>query len=340
MRNTVIYFVFVFQTAIHAVDSTSSVLLLLPSYVCTRIYFFEGAPTHPCEVWLSFSLFCLVCILVLFYNRLILSFHPHSSSQVSEQISLQIFLGSSFISSSNMATRVGVGVFFIAAGPSLAIWLIMLQRRAHLLVVAILAAFTWLLAMMVAGTAWLAIPPLKQTFPVVLFVTVTLQEGFRFGLYSIFQLLSQRGDGVEAFIRPGAKNEILTGLSVGVGYALMSVLIQFYSVVADEFANDTAIYTDVCPLNFFVVAGSFSLAYSILHIFIGVFVWPAYSDGAGRWGMVAIAYVIRLGMSELSLSNRIENGCVWNIGVTWGLITITSFGIVLQARKRIREDRE
>lgn len=245
----------------------------------------------------------------------------------------------SFLRFANMATRVGVGVLLIAAGPSLAIWLVMLQRRAHLLVVAILAAFTWCLSMMFAGTVWLAIPPLKQTFGWVLFVAVTMQEGLRFALFSIFQFLSRKGDGVEAFIRPGAKNEILTGLSVGVGYALMSVLIQFYSLVVDEFADDTAIYTSACPLNFFVVAGSLSLAYSFLHIFLGVFVWPSYSDET-KWIAILASYILHLGLSELSLANRAGNDCVWNLGVTWGLVIVAGLAIVLRSRRRIRKESE
>lgn len=238
-----------------------------------------------------------------------------------------------------MATRVGVGVFFIAAGPSLALWLVMLQRRAHLLVIAILAAFAWCVAMMIVGTAWLAIPPLKQTFGWVLFLVVSVQELLRFILFSVFRFMSRHGDGVEAFVRPGAKNQVLTGLSVGVGYALMSVLIQFYSLVADEFADDTAIYTEACPLNFFVAAGSLSLAYSILHIFLAILVWPAYSDD-NRWRIILLTFVLHLGISELSLSNRVENGCVWNMGVTWALVSLVTVGVILISRRRMRKESE
>lgn len=191
---------------------------------------------------------------------------------------------------------------------------------------------------MLSGTIWLAISPLKQKFPWVLFVAVSMQEVMRYALSVVFRFMSRRGQGVEAFLRLGAKNDLLTGMSVGVGYALMSVLIQFYSVVADNFSDDTAIYADTCPINFFVVAGSFSLAFSLLHIFLAIFVWPAYSHD-GRWEEVGLTYFIHLGLAELSLVNRINNGCVWNLGLTWALIVIIALSIILVSRRRVLKDR-
>lgn len=237
-----------------------------------------------------------------------------------------------------MVTLVAVGVLLIAGGPSFALWWITLQRHAHLLVIGIFSAFTWCLSMMIAGTIWLAISPLKQKFPWVLFVAVSMQEVMRYALSVVFRFMSRRGEGVEAFLRIGAKNELLTGLSVGVGYALMSVLIQFYSVVADNFADDTAIYTDRCPINFFVAAGSFSLAFSLLHIFLAIFVWPAYSQDGG-WQNVVLTYFIHLGLAELSLVNRISNGCVWNLGLTWALVVILALWVTLASRRRVLKDR-
>lgn len=236
-----------------------------------------------------------------------------------------------------MVTLVAVGILLIAVGPSLAIWLVILQRRAHLLVIAILAAFMWCLAMMFAGAAWLAIPPLKNTFAWVLFVTVTMQEVVRLALYGMIRFVARRGEGAEAFFRPGVRNELLTGMAVGVGYSLMSVLIQFYAVIANEFSEDTAIYTDVCPHNFFVVAGAFSLAFSVLQIALGVWIWPAYSEDRG-WGKVALGYGVHLGLSQISLVNQRRNACSWNLGLTYSLIVLASGAIGWMSLKRIGKE--
>lgn len=212
-------------------------------------------------------------------------------------------------------------------------WLGILQRRAHFLFIAIIAAFTWCPSLMLSGAVWFAIQPLKQTFPWVLFVTVTFQELFRFLLYYSFRILARTGDVVEAFLPHGAKNNIMTVLSVGVGFALMSVLVNLYSVLADEFWNDTAIYTDICTINLFVEVSGFALAFSVLHILLGILAWPAYSDEKG-WDKILIAYVAHLGVEEAMLFNRRAQGCRWNLGLVWGLVAcLTVFVFFLSGRR-------
>jgi Aph-1 protein len=143
-------------------------------------------------------------------------------------------------------TLVAVGTFLIAAGPALALLLGVLVPNPHLVVLAVTAAFVWSIALSLSGTVYWMIPPLRETYPWLLFVTVLFQELTRLGLYEVFRFMFKSGDGVQAFLRPGAKNDALTGMSIGVGYALMSVLVNFYSAVIDEFKDDTAIYTDTC----------------------------------------------------------------------------------------------
>lgn len=191
--------------------------------------------------------------------------------------------------------------------------------------------------MMLSGTIWIAIPPLKETFPWVIFVAVSMQELMRYTMAVLFRIMARNGRGVHAFLRQGAKNQMLTGMAVGVGYALMSVLIQFFSIIADDFSDDTAIYTETCPINFFVAAGSFTLAYSLLHIFLGILVWPAFSSSTS-WQYGLVAYALHLGLAELSLANRKNNGCAWNLGLTWALILFSILAVIFKTRARLKKD--
>lgn len=213
----------------------------------------------------------------------------------------------------------------------------MALRRAHLLVISIIAAFGWCLAIMLASVIWLAIPPLKQIFPWVLFISVTSQELLRLLLYHGFRFLASTGDGVEAFLRPGAKNELLTGMSVGVGFGLMSVLVNYYSILVDEFANDTGTYTDTCPMNFFFVGALFALLLSVLHILLGVLVWPAYSDNQG-WDKILLSYILHLAVSQVTLGNRRKNGCRWTLGVVVALVALSFALTVAFSRRRVRQE--
>lgn len=236
-----------------------------------------------------------------------------------------------------MATLLAFAVFFLSASPCVAIWLIMALRRAHLLVVSIISAFGWCLAIMLASIIWLAIPPLKQIYPWVLFISVTAQELLRLLLYHGFRFLASRGDGVEAFLRPGAKNEILTGMSVGVGFGLMSVLVNYYSILVDEFADNTGIYTDTCPINFFLVGALFALFLSILHILLGILVWPAYSDNQG-WDKILLTYFLHLAVSQATLGNRRDSGCKWTLGLVVGLVSVSFALTIYLAQRRVRQE--
>lgn len=190
--------------------------------------------------------------------------------------------------------------------------------------------------MMLSGAIWFAIPPLKEVYGWVLFVTVTMQELLRFVLFLVFRFMARSGDGVDAFLRPGAKDEFLTALSVGVGYALMSVLVNFYSAVVDDFTDDTAIYIDKCSINFFVAAGSFAMAFSFLHILLGMLVWPSYSDDQG-WNNILVGYIVHLAIAEATLANRRQNGCEWNLGLVWGLIVLVLFFTIVTTKKRMEK---
>lgn len=187
---------------------------------------------------------------------------------------------------------------------------------------------------MVTGALWLAVVPWKNKFPWVLFLTVTLQEAARFGLHEVFRLLQNLDDGVKSFIRPGTKNHVLTGLAVGTGFASLSVLVNFYTLLIDFDADDTAIYTDKCPsINFFVAASAFALAYSIMHIMLGVLVWPSYIERS--WLIIILVYLLHLGIAEMSLGNLVQDGCRWTMALVFSFVAILSVASILVTRRRV-----
>lgn len=234
-----------------------------------------------------------------------------------------------------MVTLVTVGTLLISTGPALAFLFFLLLRRAHLFVISIFSAFIWCVSVIIASVIWVAIPPLKQTYGWNIFVVVTSQEAFRYGLFVLVRIVSKTANGVQIFVRPGAVNECLTGVAVGAGFALMSPLIHFFSVLANDYSDDTAIYTDECPFNFFVAASAFALAFSLLHIMLGVIVWPAYSAPDGRF-YILICYLVHLTLGEITLGNTNINGCVWSLPVIYILSSILFILTIYVANKRIK----
>lgn len=233
-----------------------------------------------------------------------------------------------------MVTLVALGTFLMAAGPIIGLSFMLLIPNPHLVVLSTVAAFAWAIALSVSGTVYWMIPPLRQVYPWLLLVTVAMQEASRFGLYEVFRYMFKSGDGVQAFIRPGAANEALTGIAVGSGFGIMSVLVNFYSAVIDNFKDDTAIYTDQCPINFFVASSFYAQAFSVLHIALGVISWPAYPDR--NWKVIFTSFVIHLVVSEATLFNKINNGCRWAIGLIYALVFIVSSASAGITAHRIR----
>lgn len=233
-----------------------------------------------------------------------------------------------------MVSLVAAGVLLISTGPTLAIWAAMLQRRPHLFVVSILSAFFWCIAIMLSSAVWHAIPPLKTIYLWPIFLSVTFQELCRYGLYIGFRNISRFGDGVRAFVPPGTKNEIITGMCVGVGFGVMSVLINFVSVLVDEFADETAIHLPTCPFNFVVIGSTMAMAFSILHILLGALVWPSYSH-VSRNTHIFVGYVLHLAIAEVTLINRREDGCLWGFGIIWALVTLSAIFTFTISKSRI-----
>lgn len=220
-----------------------------------------------------------------------------------------------------MVTVVSIGVLFLSAGPFFALLLVILQRRAHLLVIAILSAFAWCLALMLAAALWLAVTPLKKTYPWVLFLSVTMQEIARLALSIGFRALGRLGENVQAFLRPGIKNQFRTSAAVGAGFGFMSIAVNFYSLVASELSDDTALYVERCPVNFVVAGALFALAFYILHILFAIIAWPSYYIERG-WVGIVVTYGLHLGTSEVTLLNRRQDGCVRGLIAIWSTVAI------------------
>lgn len=227
---------------------------------------------------------------------------------------------------------VSVGTFFISTAPSLALLLLVLIPNSHLLVVSILGAFMWCVSMMLAGCIWLAVVPWRAVSAWSLFLAVTCQELLRLALYRVFLYLSRRGDGVEALLRPSTRNDIYVGLAVGTGYGLLASMVNFFAHVIDRFSVKSAVYVEGCPMNFLVTAASHSLAFNLLHIALGVLVWPTYADR--NWLLQAlVTYLLHLGVAMTTLLNS----CVSSLAVVFVLVTAVIGYALYSSIDRIRK---
>lgn len=232
-----------------------------------------------------------------------------------------------------MVTLVAVGTCLIAVGPSLGAFLALLMPRPHLVVISVLSSFVWSVALGVSGVVYWAIPPAREVNPWLLTVSVFMQELMRMLMFELFRFMFRAGDGVQAFVRKGARNEILTGLAVGVGYSSISSLVNFCAVVVDYYLEDTSIYTEKCPINFFVAASAYTMAFSVMQILLGILVWPAYTDRNWKW--IFLSLFVHLGFAQTSLTSLFSNGCRIGIGIVYAYLAPLAVIVALVSRHRL-----
>lgn len=230
------------------------------------------------------------------------------------------------------------GVLFISSSPSIAVTLMVLVPNSHLLVVAVLSAFTWCVAMMLAAVVWRAVVPLQAKTEWSIWLAVTAQELLRLGLHRVFLQLSKRGEGVQALLRPGAQNDIFSGLAVGAGYALLASLVNFFTTVSDNFASSSAIYVENCRINFIVASASNALALNILHICLGVLLWPKYSNR--DWALQAfITYAFHLAIAEATTSwANPKVQCTGEIGIVFSLVFVVFVYTVIASIRSLKKE--
>mmetsp|Transcript_14238 Transcript_14238/g.30672 ORF Transcript_14238/g.30672 Transcript_14238/m.30672 type:complete len:273 (-) Transcript_14238:1022-1840(-) len=232
---------------------------------------------------------------------------------------------------------VSVGNLFLSLSATLVWGGYVVIPRPHLFITATISACFYIFAQMLASALWFAIPPLKQEYPWVLFLTVTIQELMRWLMFTVFNWMSRYGEGVKAFLRDGTINRLQTGFAVGVGYALLSVLISYTAVVADNYWFDQSIYMPACPeINVFVAGAALALAFSIMHMALALLVWPMYA--LRRYIGVAVVYVLHLGTTMAALGNRNQGGCTYTMGIVWALVGCTSIVAAVATQRTISKD--
>ena len=79
------------------------------------------------------------------------------------------------------------GCIFTAFGPITTLFFILIGKRAQLIIIALTAAFIWLISTLISATIWQIIPALKSSIEATICITVVIQE---IGRYTFYQLYS------------------------------------------------------------------------------------------------------------------------------------------------------
>jgi len=78
------------------------------------------------------------------------------------------------------------GCLLTAFSPIALLFLFVVAKRAQLVILAIAAAFFYLLALLIAASLWAIIPPLKESIHATIPLAVLLQELFRYVFFVVY----------------------------------------------------------------------------------------------------------------------------------------------------------
>ncbi len=89
----------------------------------------------------------------------------------------------------------GLSLFFgcalVAFGFPIVVFLLIVARKAQLVIVFVSSSFAWLLAVTIVALLWFIVPPLQSATWVFLILGVLIQELFRYGFFDFYRKAEQ-----------------------------------------------------------------------------------------------------------------------------------------------------
>jgi len=198
------------------------------------------------------------------------------------------------------------GCALTAYGLPLSLFLFTISRDPVKIIVLILSAFFWLLALLSSAILWTAVVPLREQLAFGLVFSVLFQELFRFLIYLML-------DKADAYLKKLTEteetqifaNKHILAYVVGLGFGLMSGAFSLVNVLADSLGPGTLGFNGE-PQTFFLVSSLMTLCMILLHTGWGVIFFSSFETKT-YW---QTAYVILSHMlvSCLSLLNSAGKG--------------------------------
>ena len=246
-----------------------------------------------------------------------------------------------------MAALLFVGAALVAFGPPLALFWILVARKAQLVIVFVASAFAWLIAAILAGLFWL-IPPVQTSPAATVLLSVLAQELVRYGLVR-FYLRAEKA--VKGMLRSPTSvlplSDPSSALAAGLGFGMMASVVQYGAVLAQAAAGPGSYFTANCThMSMYLVSAFTALFFTVAHACLMLCAFDAARRRApARWaGVVAL----HAGASALTLLNAPDGpGCAASlpllfalvcgaVGATWAVLRSPTYHYWI----RVGKDRE
>lgn len=217
----------------------------------------------------------------------------------------------------------------------------MVARRSHLSIIAVIAAFFWMLSGVLSAILWVAIPGLKTEWFWVVPSGVVIQEivrwmffvGYRRAENAISRALDKTGDEDTIEGRKNTPmNDLSSSISAGVGYGLMQGIILFGSVLENGFGNGTYFTPSCSSMSIFTL-----MAFTVCFVSIMQVCWMVLAfDGYRRSSAARVIplFLFHLGSSLITVLNSQKGFCEIALGLQ-GVLMVVSIYAARLSRKNI-----
>lgn len=201
-----------------------------------------------------------------------------------------------------MTAETFFGCAFVAYGLPFALFVLTIAKDPVRIIVLILSAFFWLLALLLSAILWNVVIPLKDEIVFGLVFSVFFQEMFRLFIY----LLLKRADTYLRQLTESEHTQVflnphLLAYTVGLGFGLMSGAFSLFNVLADILGPGTVGMSGQ-PQNFFLVSSTMTLCMILLHTCWGIIFFSSLDEG--QYYLTIYVFLSHMLVSCLSLLNE------------------------------------
>lgn len=227
-----------------------------------------------------------------------------------------------------MALTEFFGCLLLAFGPPFSMFVFTIAKDPIRIIVLITSAFFWLVSLLISALVWFAVVPLREQLAFSLFISVIIQELFRY-LFYLFIRKAEKGLATVQKNFADAKNMQFDGRVIsyvsGLGFGIISGAFSLVNVLGDMTGPGTVgIYGD--SQAFFLVSSLLTLCFILLHtcwsiiLYLSLSVKPRKRTQLGF--SVAAVVGSHLFVSGLSLINDSKNPTTYIYSVLFSYITL------------------
>ncbi|KAI9230535.1 MAG: gamma-secretase subunit Aph-1 [Piptocephalis tieghemiana] len=228
------------------------------------------------------------------------------------------------------------GCLFTAYGPILSLFLVSIGDNAQLVILALTAAFFWLIALLFISIFWFAIKPLQDVHVATLAYSVVIQELFRYCFYYIYSK-AERGL-ISVSSRPASPlNRSSFAFASGIGYGIISSATSYITLLASTTGAGMFISPSCPAVSMAFTSGLITMLMSLLHVTWMLVAFDGFAT-PGLPGNLRVLFVflshLAAGYSTLLNGSAIYLGCLYSVLCLMALLVISSLLALKGVMKR------